>query len=1244
MTTANQSYGLENIILHHSFKKVEGKTIKIACRERTHVGGVNGAGKTSILQLIPAFYGEEPERIITRASDRLSFLKYYLPTLQSLIIFEYRRHSGLCCAVLNRHPQGKLAYRFVEGGVNETFFREDIKEALMSGATADAVFSALGDSGVRVSRMVDTITDYRAIIQRNPKLLKRQPSEAKRLRALANDFSLGDADTRMAHIDRLTHVVLNKSRLLSSFKTMLCDTMFDHLHINKRPEVLDERDLVNDILSIKAFEQEESKIRECLIKDGERKAILEQASRTVGRLRASVEEGRETRRDRQSQATRLKEEAQHEEDQHQINDRRLGQEIAWYQDAIDTREAHLKTLYDQNAEYEDRGLPEKEQQLANLAEYQRQRKEAHADFELLTSKVNRLQSDHEHKIGEIEHAFGREQASRKDAITAARDELQKAKHTHEQQLSQLEQAATIEVSEYRESRHTQRRELDARRVSLETQRDNPGQTPEETRQIKEAEAKVGELEAVGRNISERQQDALSKQSQARLDRDTALQQLDNAERTVEALDEEFERLQQQLTPDDDSWLAALRTEDPAWTEGLARVINPELLMRKDLNPVLSHADERSFMGWTLDLDRLPTPEIAASEEKLMALLEEKDQKRQQARRVRDEAEKAADKRKRTLNDRDREVENLQSEKRILDNSLTTARDSLTQLRGTIEQAQRRRLEDIESTLAQVIEQIRLFDEDTEDTVKTIKARYNRQNLELKGQWADKEATLEAAVENAVDLYDQAAKDHSARVERLNDAYSQQLKAEGVNPEIIREARQKKESLEALITGIEESEPLVREYRSWKDRDWSQVERLQSEIADNERERDIQSRKQKDARETHNQRMKEARNNLNSLKAQIEELGQDLDAADTILRKFEGIPVFTEELPGDLKVLTRELQDAYAQLDRLRTQVIKAFRNAVSVLNRYENTQVYRAWRDMRHQQLSQLSGTQDEFGEDFELAQVENLRTLLEQHLPHLRLSLTDQFTAEADKIADYYDSLNVMGSQVKHVANTLRRAINTDQQIDSLSDIEIVLEPRIYEDESWAPLRAFVESWRTWKLSHRREIPSDTLVGDFRQVISTLGAARMGNNIESMVDMTIKLVENDRPVHIRNDNDFLNASSTGLTYLAIMTIFMGMTRYLAPDLNTRITWPIDELGTLSDNNIAKLADMLEQHNLTMISACPKLDHALRKFFENKVSLRDGRVNIFRSPDNDSSPERQALFDRLAQRDNTKQEDRTYAE
>ena len=51
--------------------------------------GRNGRGKTSLLQLLPVFFGENPNRIVGTETNRLNFAGYYLPRLTSYILFEY---------------------------------------------------------------------------------------------------------------------------------------------------------------------------------------------------------------------------------------------------------------------------------------------------------------------------------------------------------------------------------------------------------------------------------------------------------------------------------------------------------------------------------------------------------------------------------------------------------------------------------------------------------------------------------------------------------------------------------------------------------------------------------------------------------------------------------------------------------------------------------------------------------------------------------------------------------------------------------------------------------------------------------------------------------------------------------------------------------------------------------------------------------------------------------------------------
>ncbi|MDR9469335.1 ATP-binding protein, partial [Marinospirillum sp.] len=356
-----------------------------------------------------------------------------------------------------------------------------------------------------------------------------------------------------------------------------------------------------------------------------------------------------------------------------------------------------------------------------------------------------------------------------------------------------------------------------------------------------------------------------------------------------------------------------------------------------------------------------------------------------------------------------------------------------------------------------------------------------------------------------------------------------------------------------------------------------------------------------------------------LKKTIAELTQGIKASQAMIESAESVLKLFPQLdstigfPGNIQDLTEELQDSQKQLTQLRSEVLGTFDQAIAILNRYDDTQISLAWHKLSSYRRSQISGEVFEHDEEFKLARIPDLRGLLDTDIPQLKEALVDQFASESGSLEKYFDGLEIMASEVVSVSNVLKRKINTDQQIESLRDIRVVLEPRIYEDAMWQPLKDFVAKWQAWRISNRKELPSDGLLRSFVLVADTLRDARVKDNIESMIDMRLEMKENDRHVVIRTDADFLSASSTGLTYLAIMTVFMGLTRYLCPDLKTRITWPIDELATLSPNNISHLAAMLNAHNLTMISACPKLDRSLRQFFENKVSLKDGRVYTYES-------------------------------
>ncbi|RBW51423.1 ATP-binding protein [Marinobacter sp. F3R11] len=1210
------SYGLESIVLHHSFKQVKGRTIKIDCRERTHLGGVNGAGKTSVLALVPAFFGEEPERIVTKASGKLSFLDYYLPTFQSLIIFEYRRHTGLYCAVMYRHAQGKPCYRFVAGSAEETFFAAEIKELLQGGASADDVFAALRQRGTTVSKMIDTITNYRAIIQRNQKLLKRLPADARALRALAAEFGLGDSDTQMTNIERLTHVVLNKHRLLSSFKTMICETQFENIHQHARPRAIDRKDLIADIQSLSAFAGEEEKIRTCLRKDAERRAILEQADKTVANLFVTLEEAREKAGELSQQKERLETERTDQRSAFEEADRQLARQITDHNADFESLDRQVAALHRQNEKYEADDLPDLAQRFDNLADYRQRLATAQADYDNLTGKASAIEGEFDLEKQRIQREHEKQQAQRQQRLREAEAALTSAKHAYELKLNSVKADKVTAVSEYKDTRSLERSELTSEQARLSALRDNPGQTGAEQQEIASAEQASEEASEQLAQVHENRLEAGRKRDQADRDWKAAQEQVQHMDVKVQELEDRFNELQKQIAPENGTWLSQLRSQDPEWGSRLAKVVNPSLLHRKDLAPTRDpDASETALMGWQLALDALPVPDFAASEEALQERSRSIDTERQEAIKLRAETEREAQRRHAAYKERAEIAERLETEFSLVERTRNNAQDRLANVRLRVKEAQAARVATISKDLEEVQRKLKAFDEQTGEGIRDVETSFHQQILDIRAHWAEQESELQSSVDKQNELIASADSEYKARLRKKRQIYDQRLSEEGIDPEVVKEAREALAKLTGTVEKIIASEDLVRGYRKWREQEWSKVETLTEQANQANAKREAVLRERNEAERTWKEQDRRLKVSIAEHQNAVKTLRDQMEAAEGVLKHFPG-ETLAEGFPGNIADLTQELQGAYQKLEQLRKEVVGTFDQATSILNRYDNTQIQQAWQKLSAYRRSQMTGEVLEHEESFKLARVPDLRELLDTDIPQLRDALIDQFVSEAGSLVKYFDSLEVMAREVKAVSGLLKRKINTDQQIESLSDIQVVLEPRVYEDETWQPLKEFVEQWQTWIQMNRRSLPNDAILRRFKLVTDTLSDAKVKESVESMIDMRLEMKENDRQVVIRTDADFLSASSTGLTYLAIMTVFMGLTRYLCPDLNTRITWPIDELATLSPNNISHLADMLEANNLTMISACPKLDRSLRKFFENKISLKQGRIHTYETSAN----------------------------
>jgi hypothetical protein len=217
----DQIPGLVRMLLIDS-KIFPGSISEIPLDGNTLITGTNAAGKTSIIQLLPLFFGVSPTKISKKQQGK-SFYGHYLPNLTSYIAFEYRhRDGGLRSAIIHAAPaDDKPMFRFVRSGLFADMFVKDDGEYVASSNLA----SHLRDRGYDVAdRIIDTLSDYKTIIQG----LKPVSSNAKDQRFMAqmiSQYTVSQVRHPLISADRVVYSMLKKDVSLRALQEMIADNL-----------------------------------------------------------------------------------------------------------------------------------------------------------------------------------------------------------------------------------------------------------------------------------------------------------------------------------------------------------------------------------------------------------------------------------------------------------------------------------------------------------------------------------------------------------------------------------------------------------------------------------------------------------------------------------------------------------------------------------------------------------------------------------------------------------------------------------------------------------------------------------------------------------------------------------------------------------------------------------------------------------------------------------------------------------
>ena len=281
---------------------------------------------------------------------------------------------------------------------------------------------------------------------------------------------------------------------------------------------------------------------------------------------------------------------------------------------------------------------------------------------------------------------------------------------------------------------------------------------------------------------------------------------------------------------------------------------------------------------------------------------------------------------------------------------------------------------------------------------------------------------------------------------------------------------------------------------------------------------------------------------------------------------------------------------------------KALENAVISVNNilqasHSDNVIAKSWEEL----LAHRRESFDEsayYSQEFYLSCVDDLVKLLDEIIPLNELTVIESVRTASQSFMNFYVSLEAFNKRVQSLSREFGKQVALDNPFKSLSDIQIELLSKVEEQDLWTPLRNFADKFTAYQEQGGQGAPSLDFLTTFETLNSVLKNCHISENLESLVSLRISLRENGRQVQIRSDSDLSGLSSRGISKLAIIVIFCGLTRYLCQDQNVRIHWPLDELGELHEDNVVLLFELMNRNNIVLFCAQPNPSPSLLQYFD----------------------------------------------
>ena len=1202
-------FQLSKIILIDSFWP--GKVVLLKLDGHTNLSGTNGAGKTTFLRLMQLFWGERPSNIVGGSGSKKGFLDYYLPRAGSYLVYEYQRPYQQVCHVMVQSDGRAARYKFIDAPYQQDFYIAE------TGFPRDSQsIERLYRSTADVSKFL-AVDDYCSIIQCH------QPSGGKKeLRSLQKRYAM--AVTPMNHIEKVIGSVIEKIGDFDVIKQMLIDISRGKLSQSFLQNEDEQQPFQLNKQHIDAWLADLSASREIEAK----RADFDQLLHTIAELKQTLKslshlhfQARDKHQYCQQQSETLENSlqdlTQHRSQLQQTHEQQLEPK----EDALMETNGHLKDLSYQIEALETQKLAFEEQDAesfafkASLAEqYAKQQQDIQAELEAMELKTQEITRFYEKQLSELQHRHEKQlqhyQQQGSDAKLQQSQSLRVADTENQQRKDQLLQDKEARLQPLKEQRAEFLTTFQIKQNALK----NPP-IPDDL--LADQHKNRETLEAAGK-VSKQ---AYQAQAEAQTDYQSRLSHYQQTERELQDKKTETKRAkdrhaecQRRLRPEPGSLQYFLDQEAEGWQQNIGRVIAPELLDHSGLDPQWSGQTSLDFYGLRLNLEALTdrsylTADKARLEQEEKSLFERVTQlskacddleaSLQAANKLREQAKSALDQTRQRVQQAEKQEENLRSEAVAL----------ADQIKAETEKTRQQLQQDINRLSADI--------NASDQSLSSIETEYQQALKALQDEHLERKGIIESDCKNLLTTINAQIEKDSEQFKEEHQRIKQQLKLDlkdsGADDAVVTTLTAKLKEAQHLEKDARTFQRKAQEYQEWLQQRWQQ--------------HPVLSRQRDDCLRNIQQLSDEIKQLKQDFQRQRTQLNQKIADQDELLKKNNSLlaqlgqcleqlrncpPVCADDLPayaaGTLPHLS---QDSLKERKRQERDIHGGKQALVQLFNKHQHSQLAEAW----SQALSSAANRSEFF--QAEALEIEQPLIDVLQMVGHVKQATAQQIELHASSVNTFYQHLHNFDRAIKSTGAELSKYVSEEQYFTALGEISVNVRSKMSDLEYWQALKKFGDHYGQYRdnadLSGYQDIP-DALVQAMGELTALLPATGVKIKHLALFDIEFNIHENGQLKHARNARELKDVSSTGLSYLALITFFTGVTGMLRKQNPTVVCWPIDELGDLAPENIEAMMNMLAKQNIQILSATPTADRHVLGLFERRYLLNQQKLQEVELP------------------------------